>query len=79
MAAAVAALGPLAAGCGGVSECPLCFAAYLTAAGCGAALARAVAPIVVGGARVVVAMAVVIALAVRVLTAVWRRMSLGRV
>jgi len=34
-------------------KCPLCVAAYLSAAGCGAAVARAVAPGLLTGARVV--------------------------
>jgi hypothetical protein len=50
-----------------VPKCPLCVAAYLSAAGFGAALARAVAPVVVRGARVA-AIAVAIALALRAVT-----------
>ena len=55
-------------------KCPLCLAAYLTAAGCGAAFAQGVAPIVLGGARLVV-IAAAAALALRVVMLVRRRLA----
>jgi len=40
-------------------KCPMCIAAYLAAAGCGAAFANAVAPILLGGVRLAAIAAVV--------------------
>ncbi|HKA87887.1 MAG TPA: hypothetical protein VKE22_09490, partial [Haliangiales bacterium] len=41
-----------------IPKCPMCIAAYLSAAGVGAAFARAVAPVVVGAGRVCAGVAV---------------------
>lgn len=55
-------------------KCPLCLAAYLTAAGCGAAFAHAVAPYVLGGARLI-AIAAALVLALRVVLIVRRKLA----
>ena len=55
-----------------VPKCPFCLAAYLIAAGCGATVAHAVAPVVFVGARVL-AVAVAAALIVRLVMRVRRR------
>ena len=62
-----------------VPKCPLCLAAYLTAAGFGAALSRAVAPVVLRGARgLAVAAAIVLALRAWTLVPPARRRVTGR-
>ena len=53
-------------------KCPLCLAAYLTAAGCGAAFANAVSPYVLDGTRLL-AVAGAVLLALRLVMLLRRR------
>ena len=58
-------------------KCPMCIAAYLTALGCGAAFANAVAPILLGGARLV-AIAAVVSVAFWLSRYAFRTLFVGR-
>jgi len=58
-------------------KCPMCIAAYLTAVGCGAAFADAVAPILLGGVRLA-AIGAVVAVAFWVSRYAFRALFVGR-